>query len=239
MGGRLLEVAQSHAVGTASLSAFADDPSTNIMRNPDRAPPKPRPDGKWIYCEQGDLAVEILYVKTRQIAGHSYLSGPAINLNRYTPAAPGWFRDEPLTGAMVVETEDALPERSIPDDGVWPALVKMMVNVRFGAAAIYGMEMHMEREEPTAEQIVQLLVRAWKHVPKDMTDEEVRVRARSHLLALVHMDNKKHGNVATVHFQPPRHASDYCATGFQIGLVLGALKDGRIKRPTQVDVAVP
>src|SRR5574341_1954907 len=96
-GGRILRVAKAHAVPTVGWSAFSENYDEDLLKR--KKPAQRFKDEKWVYANEGDLVVEVLYAKTEALAGHSYLSGPAIQLNRYTPAEDGWFRE--ATGQLV------------------------------------------------------------------------------------------------------------------------------------------
>src|SRR4029077_357594 len=164
-GGRLLEVATPHAVPASGLSAYADDPETDRFRAKDAPPPRPRPKDGLVRCEEGDIAIEILFAKTGRLAGHSYLTGPAINLNRYCAAeTPGWFRDEPLAGAMIDDVTMPTDEET-PIGELWEALVRRRAPARFGPAAIYAVDIVTGDNDPEhAAKVVDMLAHAWKHV---------------------------------------------------------------------------
>lgn len=89
MGKRLVRVTKEHAVSTegAPLPAKLKTNVPNSGLN--------SPEGKWVYCKEGDLAVELVEVKKKRHVGYSYLSGPAIQMTGYTAQA-GWFEDAEL-----------------------------------------------------------------------------------------------------------------------------------------------
>lgn len=81
--GRVRRVAVAHAVPTSGM---------------DHKQTAEHDGSQWVYAQPGDLAVEIVTLKTGAVIGDCYVTGPAVRLNRYTPEGAGWF----APGAVVV-----------------------------------------------------------------------------------------------------------------------------------------
>jgi hypothetical protein len=208
-GGRLLRVAKDHAVSTMGLS--------ESVQNPQR----PRFQGeKWVRARPGDLVIEILYVKTDKLAGHSYLSGPAAQLNRYlsTPL-PGpstddissWFEATTATGRLV-----EIPH--IDDGEDVPAflsrVLRVLVDAKYSAVDINVFDYVVGFDEDAAN-----AARLFKDMWNGFHAVDGR-ESQSHFLGAIR--GKK--AVASVHFSPPVAASAFAATPFQMALVLDACR---------------
>jgi hypothetical protein len=200
-GGELVRVVQAHAVQTNT---------SNINQTEHN---RPADDTKWVYCEAGDLALEIINVKTGVMIAHSYLSGPAIQLARYTPPQVGWFGPATLLGTAT------LPEPTEQDhgDAFIERFVGAMMGLKYGGIDIVAYRGRAHDLEHAHGQM-DAMIRAWKYVPAaDVPDKPV---CTTHLIGIIEQCKKKGGTL--VHFQPPHHASDIPASIFQAGLVLSA-----------------
>lgn len=223
-GGRVLTVVTPHPVSTATRSSHAERPETDRYR-PKDAPPVVEPKGAHVIAEVGDLAIEVVYAKTGKLVGYSYLTGPAIQLIRYVDDdGARWFSSESVN---VNRLDLPGPEGFASRQAYWEAMIPTVSAARLGSPAVHAFEISVPSSNPdAAADVADVVVNAWAMVPKEVTDEELKERCQSHLVGLVHAGK----GVAEVHLQPPRHASDWNATGFQIALVLDALVTGRCRR---------
>lgn len=207
-GGALVKIVKSHAVHTRTHS------KAEYGDNVD--------EREWVYCEAGDFAMEIVAVKTSKVLGHSYLSGPAIQLNRYndrTTAHDDWF--EPAALGMA-----DLPDPRVGDRNTFvERFVRAMVKVKFGpldVAAWRGGSDSIEDAKHAANHAFQ----AWNYEPED---GEVTT---THLIGMAAYGKTikagKRGGHVQIHIQPPMHQSDKCVSNFQTWMVLEAAE--RAKR---------
>ena len=208
-GGRVMRVTATHGVATNTLSEIVRgeiDAGTRKARWPDGEPAA-------VFAQPGDLALEILH-KHGALVGYTYLSGDALQLNCYD-AMPDWF--EPATGQRF-----AIPEPP-KDDGDGEAfvlkLLETMMGVKYGDVDLAVFEYTCDRKEPPAD-VAQALAGIYDYAPVDnpMPPED----RRTHILGHIHSHQRKGG--VDLHFQPPREASDFCATSFQIELALSAVR---------------
>lgn len=214
-GGKLVRVAKEHAVPSSGRSRVGHVEGATDLGGKPIPQESPQKDQKWVTAKENDLAVEVVAVKTGKVLGHSYLSGPAIQLNRYTPAQDDWFR--PVTGRLI----------EIPDPHTWEGgreaffehCIGLLMQVRYGEDAVGGFE-YQAQDDEDARGAAHSIAQMWSYEPVEDKD---RQRPEAHLFALIH---GKKPFLITLHFQPPDHASDFAATGFQIKLVLSALKQG-------------
>ena len=222
----MLTVVTPHPVCTATRSSLAERPETDRYR-PKDAPPPIEPKGDHVNAEVGDLAIEVVYAKTGNLVGYSYLSGPAIQLIRYVNG-PGvrWFAPDPVS---VRRLDLPGPEAYESRQAYWEALIPTVSAARIGPPAVYAFEIKVPGAQVgDAANVADVVVNAWAMVPSEITDEELKERSQSHLVGLVFAGKK--GGGADVHLQPPKHAGAWSATVFQIALVLDALKTGRCRR---------
>jgi hypothetical protein len=201
-GGRILRVAKEHAVRASGRSTLEGGKA-------------PAGDEQWVYTKEGDLAVEVIAVKTGKVLGHSYLSGPAIQLNGYTPFDDDWFGEE------VKSTFVDIPHpRGAFGDEFIKKVVGVLMDVKYSEE--YGVgAFHYEcdpGEDPR--DVGQGIMQMWGyHDDREPT---------AHLFGLV-TPAKGKKNVVVMHFQPPRDAADFAATGFQTELVLGVVRGAPTK----------
>lgn len=200
--GRLLRVVQAHAVPTGSQSTIKGGP--------------PRPegrDGKWVFCREGDLAIEMLY-QSGDVLGTAYLSGPAIQLNRYGPIGSGWF-DSTLRAERCVLPD---PYGGGVCDETTAKLISTFKLMRSGDAGVYGFQVEA-RTVPDVTAIANGIIYAATRAADD-TD---RPAGRAHIFGSIN-GPKKSGLYLQI--QPPEHADKVMASGFQIALVLQACVEG-------------
>lgn len=217
-GGAIVRVAKEHAVHSRGRSTAEDD-KVNIDGTP-MPVGTPQGDRDWVFARVGDLAVEIIAVKTGKCLGHSYLSGPALQCNRYTPAQDDWF--VPGSGEMLV----------IPDPHTWPGtheelyeiMATIVVAAKYGDKDVAGFEIVAHGEED-AKNAANTIGDMTQLCPVDETARKLLEERpqRCHLVGIIHYDKKRKYGI-TFHSQPPDDAVEHCASQFQIGLVLSALK---------------
>lgn len=200
--GRILRVAKDHAVSATGLSANADD-----YENLDGAPRPAPATHPWVYAKPGDLAVEILR-KDGKVLGHSYLSGPAIRLNRYTDFQKDWFGAEVKPALLEIPVPTAEPPEAF-----FTKLVEAMMSAKFGDADVYAFQVRVPRDQ--VKEAAHSIVGAWDYEPR-----EGGAVSKCHVLGLV----EGKGNAVNLHFQPPGEHQDQAATPFQVALVLAACK---------------
>jgi hypothetical protein len=201
-GGRVLRVVKPHAVRTSGRSAYADEEKSS------HEPPRWKAGEKWVYTEEGDVAVEIVAVKTGKVLGHSYLSGPAIQLNGYTPFEEDWFEEAKGTFVEVPHPDGGKLSTEFIEN-----VIGMFMGVKYSKDAVLGAFVYECTKGEDMRDVAEGLTRMWSY--EHDTDEST-----AHLLGLVKGHPK---GVVIMHFQPTKHASDFAATGFQIELVLGAV----------------
>jgi len=205
-GGRVLRVANDHAVPTKGYDGSSNH--TPDLANDNKPLPPRFTDGeKWVYAQAGDLALEILHASTKKLLGYTYLSGPAIQLNRYlafpstgsldtgTPGNTDWHpaniarltciqREADLADLV---TELQAFKQSQMDLGYFELRVRNLDEGRHAAETLAGI---------------------WQSIPTHDNGPDVLgiVEAGKADLAL--------------HFQNERHKNTYPATPFQMSLLL-------------------
>jgi hypothetical protein len=201
-GGRLLRVLAEHAVPRGGGDVRGKRPGET---------PRARPR---------DLALEIL-AKNWIVLGHSYLSGPAIGMNRYTPAGPGWFEPEPavLARASFSSPTDAELGDKAAMDAFYLRETEAAMAIKYGGAdaAVFRGRAEGGGAMPDvdfAKRILHHALTTWSYAPKD--DESGK---GAHLFAVVRVGKKAD---AVGHWQPREHASESTVTGFQHDLVWDA-----------------
>jgi hypothetical protein len=221
-GGKIVRVAKTHAVTTSGWSAFSLNYADDLLG---RKKPEHRFKGeKWVFANEDDLAIEVVVVKTGHVLGHSYLSGPALQLNRYTVADAAWFRE---ASGKLVEIPTPNTEQFTSPQHFIEHVIGMLMGLKYSDDALGAFEYQTASDEE-AKIVARHIAEMWGY---KRTDDAV---SKAHLLGVVH-GKKEHINL---HFQPPDHASDFAATPFQVKLVLGALRAQATDRDRQ-DQATP
>lgn len=201
-GGDLVRVAIEHAVPTRTRTEL----QTEYAR--------PRTKEGWVYCAKGDLALEIVAVKTGQVLGHSYLSGPAIQLHRYSTPQSDWFEGATLEGVTLpVPAEDDDPE------GFMPRFIGAMMDLKYGPLDVVGFK-GTAKSMDDAKKAMEFFQYAWSGAPQVEEPPE----ATTHFIGVIEVDG---GGAMVIHFQPKKHADDLAASHFQAGLVVSAKPGGR------------
>jgi hypothetical protein len=202
-GGRILRVAKAHAVKTNTRSSL--QPGLHPSEGQD-----------WVYANEGDLAIEIVRRGgTSDVVGYSYLSGPAIQLHRYMPCDVDWFGEEvKATYLDVPHPHGAFGQEFI--EQVVGLFMGFKYNEEYGVGAF---DYKCDAGEDTQDVANGLITMYGYEHPK-------WTAPRTHLFGLIRPYRGKK-NVVVLHCQPPHDASDFCAAGFQVELVVGALRANR------------
>lgn len=199
--GRVLRVAHAHQVPTKT--ANVNDPKEQTTRA-----------SAWETADVGDLAFELVAVKTDKVIGYSYLSGPAIRLHLYRETAPPhWFSE-----AIVRKVES--------DEHIWRALraptvdafIEGVIAIKFAPCDLVVFSLTCENADAIRD-AMDVWKKAYGYVPENMTDEEADRKGRPHLIAVVDTIKKKRGPMAVLHFEPPGCTSEAGCGGFQAPLV--------------------
>lgn len=202
-GGRIVKVTHAHPVHTSSLRE--EDRKRDRDMN---LPPRWERGARTVPAVLGDLAVEIVSVKTDRVIGHAYLSGHAIGLFSYEASRewfwPGragvWSPPEPDRPGM---TDQEFAERmalSLP---------------KHADGDVYGFEIVLPpRTHPEVlGTVLGAVARAWEVSPAVETDTV-------HLIGRVRVDVE--GAQCNIHFTPPGASSPYMIGHLHVGLVLSA-----------------
>ena len=207
-GGRVLRVTHTHGVPTNTLSEIVREEiaeGTRIPRWPDGEP-------QAVFAQPGDLALEIVQ-PNGALVGYTYLSGDAIQLNCYD-AMPFWF-EAASSGRFTI------PNARNDDEDVEAFVTKLLgtlMSVKYSNTDLMVFEYACARKEP-AQDVARGLAEIYDYAPiKNPMPPEDR---RTHILGHIHAHRRKGG--VDLHFQPPREASDFFATSFQIELALSAV----------------
>ncbi len=196
-GGRLLRVLHAHSVET----------NTQTLNSHERRRPF---HGKSVTAEPGDLAVEIVAAKTGSVLGYSYIAGAALQLNSYDVRSD---RYEQIEGQMLTEP---VPETNPFPHQEWiEARVKMFMEAKYGDIPVCGLE---TVSRGPVRNVAEEMAQFWGYEPN--VDDPPK--SKTNLFAIVRAAKGK--EVVILHFQPPMHADDHAATGFQTELVLSAIK---------------
>jgi hypothetical protein len=199
-GGAIVRVASEHAVTGASIAL-----------NDEHARIKPP---KWVFAKEGDLAVEIVAVKTGKVLGHCYLTGPAVQLHRYTEPQGDWFK--PATGKMF---PIPLPYELHGKDEKerFDEMMAHISDLKYANVDVAAFEVQVKGkgEAKDASESISYMLR----LEKDGDDRKMT----AHILGLVAEPRGKPS--ITLHFQPEGDVDECGASGFGVSLVLRALKE--------------
>lgn len=217
--GRLLAVAHPHQVTTSTLSHA--DPEVSHRR-------KFAADEKWVTTNVGDLALEILAVKTGKVIGYSYLCGPATQLHLYSAGAPAhWFAPARAIRGDLSE----LPVRMADPPKVIAGFMKLKYQ---SAAQLVVVELVVPTKEAVHEAL-EFLKGVIVYMPTSMTDDAAKTDlTAAHVIARVGVAGKK-TPVGLLHYQPPRHAAGHSSSGFQQAMAIEG--PWEVVNPWAADVA--
>jgi len=185
-GGRPMRVIKTHQVSTKGLS---DEQEREF-------------DGS-VFAEPGDLALEILGVKSKRLCSYTYLSGQALQLNSYT-ADDKWF--EPGSMARFV-----IPMPTPGDKDFWVNLTKQLMDIKYGADDLAVFRYICAKHEPPMD-VARAITKLFDRY--ETTTDQV---AKTHMMGIV---EAKGGGGVEMHFQPPADAAKHAATSFQVALAL-------------------
>lgn len=206
-GGRALLVACDHQVPTGTQNYH----DVNVKGAPSAAR---RFAEKWVTAHVGDLAVEIVAVKTDNVIGYAYISGDATQLNLYRADAPmHWFE-------LARGWRADLNARPVEDPR---EMVAAVVACRFAAADVVCLPLELE-SNAQLKAAFRFIADALQLAPGDKTDVELEAAhpRTPHILAMLTVEGKKDKGAATVHLQPKRDQREFCASPFHIGLAMSA-----------------
>ena len=200
-GGKLVKVTQVHGVPTVSRSTLQTEHA------------RPRKADGMEMCRRGDLAMQILKYETGVVVGYSYLSGPAIQLQRYEGVSADWFAPAQLGAvSFPAPTEMDVADEKARDD-FWQRFFAAVQAIKYGPLDVAG----FCRRESTLEDgkaAAELLRAAWSMAPVEQPAWDTHLLGMFKIVA---------GGDMALHYQPPKHGGKLAASGFQIGLVLSAL----------------
>jgi hypothetical protein len=208
-GGQLVCVAKSHPVPTAGWSPYGQAYERDLLGHPKPAARFAEGE-KWVFTQEGDLAVEILQAESNAPLGFSYLCGPAIQLNRYREVEPDFLS---AASGKIIEIPN--PDREkFTREQFSARVVSTVVGAKYGNEAVNAFE-YQARDDAEAQLVARKIAEVWYGY-----EAADGAAPHAHLLGVIH-GNGSHINV---HFQPPEHVAEFAATPFQVGLVLSALR---------------
>jgi len=201
-GGRLLRVESPHAV------------RNSLERNSGESCDD---SAKWVYCNSGDLALEVIDARYGGLFGHTYLSGPASGFFRTTPALDDWFSSATLRRASfspprMNETNRDLTVETIRK--MMPMKYAEMAPTKYGARADVYVFCVGVKDEKESDPFRTFITRCWMFSPEvgDLLPTSHLV-STSHLVGVISvggLDRRGHpkcgrGSIL-VHLQPPHHS---------------------------------
>lgn len=210
VGGRLLRVAEPHFVSTKGAPAQTKEKLRKY-------------DKPTVVCEAGDLVMEILAKRGRKLLGHTYLTGPALQIVSYAAkegrAEERWFEEGPR--AVGVEIPKP-PEDRLDDEEAWKTFIatthERLLHAKYLADVdIAALEL-TTKADPL--QVVQHICDLWcyKHDPEPGQEP---MTSRAHLL----VQARRGKTIAYIHSQPPHAIADVSMTYFQFDLIMSHLKE--------------
>ena len=197
--GRLLTVAHDHQVLTSTVTIAEGEQHVR----------KFAPDEKWVTAEEGDLAVEVVAVKTGKVIAYSYIAGEATQLMLYTQPQNHWF-----TPAACVRADLSKMDLSLEPAQIMAGIIAM----KYAPVDVVVFEAETETREDI-QALMKIFERGYCMVPDELTDEQASQLHCTHLVGWIGTGKKK-GPSGGVHFQPPKHSADYCTTQFQSRLLV-------------------
>lgn len=211
-GARLLRVVEAHGVDTSGRDQDVSRYKQEIGYEP------PPSSLAVVQAEPGDLVVEVATVRSGTVMAYSYLTGAAVGLIGYS-VKPARYEPAEMREAVFPVT----PAEEPPEDEVAAffssfraACVAMKIDPDVDAFVLDS----TAPDEDTAQTIAAMIIDGYKLLPKGMSDAEAKERQRSHLVGLISVKDRHW----FLHLQPPRHASKYTATPFQVGLCISSVK---------------
>lgn len=201
-GGAIVKVAREHAVTSDTLECRKGRESRKYENEPD-----------WVFTKVGNLAVEIVAVKTGKLLGHCYLTGPAAQMHRYTPAQSDWF--EPASARLGRIPHPSEIEAKDQDD-LFLKMMDAIMDIRFSSDDLVAFRLVCKDKKDTDEaggsihDMLQL---------QKIGDERVQT---ANILGLI-VGPRGKPSIA-LHHQPDADASEHSASDFGLSLVLSSLE---------------
>lgn len=210
-GGRIVRVIKPHSIPTDTLNSQGSIEEITSRGEHPRVQAFHKP---YVLSVSGDLAIEILYVKTDKLLGYAYLSGDAVNLMRY---------DSTKIADYEIVTAYHLDLSKINDIGTPEAFAAVIVKIAESRAHVaFGkVSLQLADEDVTADMgaFMNVLFKCWRLVPAQLSDEEAAVYLKhriTHLmLDLEHVRVHSNGKLAkpkpygTLHYQPKRDLHEF------------------------------
>jgi hypothetical protein len=222
-GGRFLRVTTAHRVLVGTLNEYEINQraAPDLLANGEPRPPRFPRGTSHVFTNEGDLALEIVNVKTGKPLGHTYLSGPALLLNSYD-AHPEWFRQ--ATGVRVEIPGPASAEDTM--ESVIQRMADDLVPFKHSEsidAAVFQVVLPPTVSDEVPSAVCHCIIKAW------MTSEAAPTDI-CHLIGVSERDKERRTFAKKpkpicigLHFQPPRDACDFQVGIFQTGLALTAV----------------
>lgn len=200
-GSRVCKVAHDHQVPTK-------------MQNIAETGEKRRTfDAPWVTAKVGDLAVEVVAVKTGNVMGFSYISGDAIALNRYTDTPSHWFVEAKalkLNFADEYFIEEVFAKRNA--EAMFHGLVTANNDSKADVIVFDTEALNAEDANNCWSAIADSL----KYVPAGMTDDEAIVARMPLWIGCVNYPPKKQLQGVC---QPAFARHEFPPNGFQINML--------------------
>jgi len=195
-GGRVVRVVKAHRVLTSTRSKAA------VEDQPER-----QKELGWVFAEEGDLALEIVACKKSKIIGYTYFSGPAMQLNQYTPWDEDWFEDAGEVALVEIPHPAGNPEE------FFNGVAGQLMTVKYADETLLSAFRYRCRKRDVPSEVADAFFYLWRYEDKERT-------ASGHLVGVVEDHKGPKKRAVTLDFQPPHHAADQHATGFQIELAI-------------------
>ena len=214
-GGRVVCVIKSHSVPTSTLN-LNGSVEMNSRGEVPRAQSFHKP---YVLSVVGDLAIELVYVKTDKLLGYAYLSGDAVNLMRYDASKISDYAT--VTAYRLdfskingVDTPEAFA-------AVIVKIAASRAHVAFGKVSLQLADSDVNADMST---FMNVLFKCWNLVPAQLSDEEASVylkRRITHLMIdLEHVRMRSNGKPAKpeiygqLHYQPKSAVHEFCVQPF-------------------------
>lgn len=202
-GGQLLRVSHAHQISTSGYD-----------KRPDAVLGKTRAfDASWVTTSTGDLAMEIIAMKTARVLGYVYLSGLAINVVRYVSDTDrilvgGWFT--PAKGIRV---------GSPPQEVDLPSFTNWMSKVKYVDADVVATTFHCPKDRMS--EALRTVARVYSQAPAPHLQRIVT----ADLIARVQGEGSK--DFGVLHFQIDERSQEHACQPFTCDLLLSssALQD--------------
>ena len=219
-GGRVVRVIKSHSVPTSTLN-LQGSVELNSRGEAPRAQAFHKP---YVLSAVGDLAIELVYVKTVKLLGYAYLSGDAVNLMRY---------DATKISDYEIVTAYRLDFSKINDVDTPEAFAAVIIKIATSRAHVaFGkVSLQLADDDVSADMstFMNVLFKCWKLVPAQLSDEEAAVylkRRITHLMIdLEHVRTRSNGKPAKperygqLHYQPKSAVNEFGVQPFVQQLV--------------------